>query len=168
MKRDLLVVPVLLTLAIGLAVGYRWWAQRTDRGQLTDTSVLDIQELDENARSLADRLAIPYSDAQQLNAVDETTGSAVVRLGEDGRSFTVAASLPRLASGAYQVWLRTNEGLDLLGSMREGKGVYLFDYLSANDADPAKPLTIVVSEETTLDRAIERPIFEGELQSSQE
>ena len=160
MKKDLLIVPVLLILAIGLALGYRWWSQRTDRGQLTDGTMM-IGELDDQGRNLADRLAIPYDDAQQLQAVDETDGSAVVRLSEDGRSLTVAASLPRLSSGAYQVWLQTDEGLQVLGSMREGKGAYLLEYRTAGDQELPKVFEIVVSAETVLDGELEQPLFAG-------
>ena len=148
MKKDLLIVPVLLILAIGLALGYRWWSQRTDRGQLTDGTMM-IGELDDQGRNLADRLAIPYDDAQQLQAVDETDGSAVVRLSEDGRSLTVAASLPRLSSGAYQVWLQTHEGVQVLGSITERK------------RELPKVFEIVVSAETVLDGELEQPLFAG-------
>lgn len=158
--KAMFLLPIFFLFFIVLFFAYRWWKSKTQIEVLpSPTPTLQLEERD---RTLLKKFGVSETNSVSLNSVTSADVSGAISWSADKKSLTVAATLPDLSKGFYQVWMDKGDGtLVPLGRMRKEKAGYLFDYVPPTPLSSS--LTIVVSKELRDDAAIETQLLEGKL-----
>lgn len=158
-RNPLFLLPILVVLAFGVVLGYKWWNAQTSNIPKPQGVLTEGVSVDDNGQALLKKFGIPEKRVTQLKSVGRTEGYGVVQWSEDRRSMTVLANLPQLQKGFYQAWMIVEGSSTSLGSMRMGKGGYVVDYTSLSKLPEV--MSVVVSQEWKKDNILEEKVLEG-------
>ncbi|MBI5151484.1 MAG: hypothetical protein HZA34_02825 [Candidatus Pacebacteria bacterium] len=158
-RNPLFLLPILVVLAFGVVLGYKWWNAQTSNIPKPQGVLTEGISVDDNSQALLKRFGIPEKRVAQLKSVGRTEGYGVVQWSEDRRLITVLANLPQLQKGSYQAWMIIDGSSTLMGTMRIGKGGYVVDYTSPSQLPEV--MTVVVSQEVRKDNILEEKVLEG-------
>jgi hypothetical protein len=163
MRRLLPFLFPLIALIVVLALAYRWFTTQTTRPIGTTTPFADqiaIEELNTNANTT--RRPVKDMKSVEMKAAEGSEAMGTIRYEiVDGKVyFTVAANLPELEKGKYQVWLKDvhNENRRKAFALTMEKGGYTG---SAAISAQILPFEVLVSKEMSDDEQIEVTVLRG-------
>jgi hypothetical protein len=155
-------MPIAALLIIGAIIGMNWWKGRVVKQEPSPIPFTQETELSEEGQDLAVKNGMNKEDSIQLKKVKETVeGIALANLSDDRKSLTVAASLPEITKGYYQVWLQKDGNTVWIGVLEMSKAGYMLDYQSATPI--SEDTRVVISQEMTKRAPIENELMGGQL-----
>jgi len=143
---------------------FRWYSLRTQREGMT--SLLNEGVVIQELSSSDMMMGVGDFDTVMLQGEDPTHLGEVRYEVEDGElQFSVSASLPTLASGSYQVWLRQEDDVQRRAFKLEyAKGGFMG---SASIDASTLPLEVVVSMESLDDDILEEVLLTGMIEAAE-
>jgi len=154
-----------IALLIVLFLGYRWYSAQTTKPTADASPVVEGMKIDELSTEEVRKLQVGSKDLPSVELKGAGEGNGQVRYEVNGQRvyFTVAANLPELTEGMYQVWLRqlNSENRTKAFVLDDSKGGLMG---SASIDASMMPFEVIVSKETKNDDQIETVVLTGTVQ----
>jgi hypothetical protein len=167
MKKLLPFLFPLTSLAIVMFLAFRWYSNRTDRGNITPFAEnVALEELTTEESSMALR-GVGDFETIEMDSEGEDTGKVRYELNEGKVKFSVTANLENSQDESYQVWLKDPNSESI-------RRAFTLEYIKGGMSGTAAissetlPFEIIVSKDSAASKQPTEIILKGLVESEEE